>query len=122
MVLVLIPMAGQATCPPNLTLTTPDSRFTDNGDGTVSDELTGLMWKQCSEGLSTTTTACDTGGSATYGWQSALGQAWTVNGVGFAGNNDWRLPNLKELASIVEQGCHEPSINETLFPVADRHG
>lgn len=32
------------------TATAPDSRYTDNGDGTVTDLATGLIWKQCAEG------------------------------------------------------------------------
>lgn len=106
-----------AACPANLALTTPDSRFTENGNGTVADSVTGLMWKQCSEGVSTTSTACDKGALLTTDWQTALGAAVTANGGGgFAGYTDWRLPNIKELATIVELGCHSPTINEMYFP------
>lgn len=114
-----IPVAQAAsTCPANNTLSTPASEFTINGDGTVNHIKTGLMWKQCAEGLSTTTTACDTGsamngGSATaMNWDAAL----TAAVAPFAGHSDWRLPNQKELQSIVESGCHTPSINENAFP------
>ena len=107
----------QAACNANITATAPDSRYTDNGDGTVTDKKTGLVWKQCSEGLSSTVTACDSGSIASYSWQEALQLAKTLNdGGGFAGKTDWRLPNHKELASLVEYQCYNPAINETLFP------
>jgi hypothetical protein len=111
-----LPLAAQ-TCSPNIPLDRPDSRYTDNGDGTVTDRVTRLMWKQCPEGLSTTTVACDTGSAAAYTWQEALQQAQVVNGTGFAGKSDWRLPNVKELMSLSEFACNDPAINLTLFPV-----
>lgn len=112
----LLPTA-QAACNANIPLTRPDSRYTDNTDGTVTDTVTGLMWMQCPEGLSTTTTACDTGSAATYTWQGALARAKAVNdGGGFAGHADWRLPNLKELKSLAEVACYSPAINTNLFP------
>ncbi len=112
-----VPVAVQAACNPNVTPTAPDSRYTDNGDGTVTDKATGLMWKQCSEGQSTTNSACDTGALATYTWQGALQQAEALNsGGGFAGYTDWRLPNRNELASLVERQCWSPAINTNLFP------
>lgn len=104
------------TCNGSVITTAPDSRYTGNGDGTVTDNQTGLMWIQCSEGLSSTSTVCDTGSAATYTWQDALTQAQTVNSSGFAGHSDWRLPNRNELASLVERSCHSPAINATFFP------
>lgn len=95
--------------------TTPTNRFTVNNNGTVSDTKTGLMWKKCSEGQSGTD--CSGGSAATYTWQLALQQAQTVNnGGGFAGYSDWRVPNVKELLTIVEEQCVQPSINLTVFP------
>jgi len=127
MALALLPLTIQAgqfclgdiNDPEDPHRTTPDSRLTDNGDETVTDELTGLMWKQCSEGQSGA--GCATDGAGGMDWQAALNTAVAANaeggGVGFAGYTDWRLPNLKELTSIVERGCDSPSINENYFPV-----
>ena len=110
------PMVHAQTCNGNIPLEKPDSRYTDNGNGTVTDHVTGLMWKQCSEGLSTTSTPCDTGSASTYTWSNALAQAQTVNSTGFATYSDWRLPNIKELKSLTEKACYNPAINTTYFP------
>jgi hypothetical protein len=117
--LTLLPVVVSAqTCQTaSIPATTPTSRFTVNNNGTLSDSKTGLMWKKCSEGQSGTD--CSVGGAAAYTWQLALQQAQTVNnGGGFAGYSDWRVPNVKELLSIVEEQCVEPSINLTVFPNA----
>jgi hypothetical protein len=98
------------TCPSGYPRVAPDSRYT-NSNGTVMDTKTGLVWKQCSEGQSGI--ACTTGTYTAQTWQQALSTA--ANST-FAGFNDWRLPNVKELRSLVETGCARPSINTTLFP------
>jgi len=96
------------------------AHLVDNGDGTVSDPKTGLVWKKCPEGQTWNSGAkkCD-GTVATYTWQQALQRAAQVD-AGAAGQNlghaDWRLPNIKELASIVERRCWGPAINEAVFP------
>jgi hypothetical protein len=90
---------------------TPTSAFMDNLNGTVTHNLTGLMWKQCAEGLSGA--SCATGSATTFTWANALVQAKNAN---FASHTDWRLPNKKELESIVESCGQNPAINQTLFP------
>ncbi len=109
-------LAGAQTCQTNSILaTTPTNRFTINNDGTVSDTKTGLTWKKCSEGQSGVD--CRMGEAAKYAWQGALQQAQSVNNNGgFAGYKNWRLPNMKELDSIVEKQCIDPSINLVVFP------
>jgi len=99
----------------SITASTPTADFIDHGNGTVTHTKTGLMWKRCAEGQTWGAGAC-TGASATMNWQSALQQAQTVNGVGFAGFTDWRVPNIKELGSIVEEQCTAPSANTAIFP------
>ncbi|MFV2060721.1 MAG: DUF1566 domain-containing protein [Gammaproteobacteria bacterium] len=91
---------------------TPNTEFiVDNVSHTVTHLKTGLMWKQCSEGLSTTTIACDTGAATTGTWAQSLKLA---NSSAFATFTDWRLPNIKELGSILELSCI-PSINSSIF-------
>ncbi len=74
--------------------------YTDNGDGTVTDIFTGLMWQQ-------------TFSSTTVTWDQAL--AYCV-GLNLGGHTDWRLPTIKELRSLVDFSLYEPSINTTYFP------
>jgi len=118
--LLLLGSNGYAaqTCKASITASTPTSQFQINNNGTVFDYKTQLMWKRCSEGQSWDSVNSTCTGSATqYTWQNALKQAKTVNnGGGFATYTNWRVPNKKELASIVEVKCFYPAINTTLFP------
>jgi len=109
-------LAQAQTCNPELIpASTPDSQFLDNGDGTITDTKTGLMWKQCSEGQSGND--CSSGSAEIFEWQLALQQAQVVNNSGgFAGFTDWRVPNIKELSSLVERQCADPAINLMRFP------
>ena len=103
--------AQSAPCQHNLPPSNPDLAYIDHGDGTVTDTRTGLMWKQCAEGLNGT--GCASGAPQTLSWAAALQQA---EGSSFAGRYDWRLPNLKELQSLVEDCSYSPAINTNMFP------
>ena len=72
------------------------SNFMDNGDGTVTDTSTGLMWKQAHEPRMT--------------WKQAM-----MLKSDFAGHSDWRLPTIKELLSIVDYETHNPAIDSKVF-------
>ncbi|MCT4638509.1 MAG: DUF1566 domain-containing protein [Bacteroidales bacterium] len=87
--------------------------FTNNGDGTITDSATGLMWQQADDGVS-------------RNWQEALAYA---EGLSLAGKSDWRLPNAKELQSIVDysrspQTTNSPAINSvfTITSINDPDG
>jgi len=60
--------------------------FHDNGNGTITDRATGLMWSKADSGRG-------------MNWEQALAYA---AGLKLAGHSDWRLPNAKELQSIVD--------------------
>ncbi len=87
--------------------------FTTNGDGTVLDTSTNLVWDQCPFGL---TGASCTLGTAFHGdWLSALAMVVEANEVSYKGFNNWRLPNVKELESIVKIDALPP-IDADAFP------
>jgi len=69
--------------------------FHDNGDGTITDRATGLTWTKLDSGH------LKAGGNkdGTMNWGEAL--RW-AEGLQYAGHSDWRLPNVKELQSIVD--------------------
>ena len=95
---------------------TPNEDLTDNGNQTVTHSKTGLMWKQCEEGKSGAGCA---GAILSLDWGQALGAATSANVNKFAGYDDWRLPNWKELQSIIETGCRFWTVNLTRFPTTD---
>lgn len=101
------------TCYDSFDSTTPTERFTDNGDGTISDAQTGLMWQRCSynQVYNSDTQLCDND-TQPLDWQSALIGAKEDNTAGY---KDWQVPNIKELATILEHRCISPSINESVF-------
>jgi hypothetical protein len=107
---------AQQRCDPDLAQrSVPTERFEDHGDGTVSDRTTKLMWTKCLVGQTWTAGAC-TGAAATPNWESAQRSAAAVNRDGTLFFNDWRLPMLRELATITERSCDNPRTNLAVFP------
>ena len=105
-----------ATCNSGMLETTPEKHFTVHDDGTVTHNKTGLMWKVCTEGKTWDNGSC-TGSSTSSSWADALNSPSVSNANGgYASKTDWRLPNVKELASIAELKCTGPAINSIVFP------
>lgn len=101
------------TCVAGIQASNPTSVYVvDSANGTVTDTRTGLMWDRCARGLSGV--GCATGAASTFTWQGALDAAATIGT--YKGYNDWRLPNLKELRSLVEECRFNTSINDFAFP------
>ncbi|WP_188150212.1 DUF1566 domain-containing protein [Teredinibacter waterburyi] len=93
---------------------TPLERFKQSEDGTVVDADTGLMWRECLEGV--TGASCDEGEPVALTWAGALTYVPTLNANGgFAGYSDWRLPNIRELSTLVELQCSNPAMNVVVF-------
>ncbi len=84
-----------------------EGRFTDNGDGTVTDTCTGLQWQKDTADTNGDGHVVDDGIDS-LAWCDAL--AYCEN-LSFAGHDDWRLPNVRELQSIVDYGRESPSIS-----------
>lgn len=80
--------------------------FTDNGDGTITDNATGLMWMKDDYGDSSST-----GPRSGILWEDALAWVQQKNDENYLGYNDWRLPNAKEMQSIVDYSRGPDSTN-----------
>jgi len=70
-----------------------------NGDGTVTDTSTGLMWQQATDGA--------------MNWEAAISHCEALS---LAGYDHWRLPNRKELRSIIDYSRSSPAIDTAVFP------
>ena len=112
-------------------------RFVDNLDGTITDNCTNLMWQQdtadtsgdgamtpseCNDGAGQPNDVCCTSVTFTLDvvgddipWSEALDYCENLS---FANHNDWRLPNIQELQSIVDYSRQDPAIDTTLFSAA----
>ncbi|MGR0481860.1 MAG: Lcl domain-containing protein [Candidatus Electronema sp. V4] len=100
-------------------------QYIDNGDGTIIDTKTGLMWKRCAEGLFGVN--CEKGETEIYTWDEAVKR---FKNVAYAGYSDWRLPTVAELKTLVQcsngvqdndsgrckDGSKRPTINQQAFP------
>jgi hypothetical protein len=71
-----------------------ENRFVNNGDGTVTDACTGLMWQGAA-------------GSGRVSWSEALQYCERLT---LGGHDDWRLPNIRELSSLVHYGRTSPAL------------
>lgn len=102
---------AQTTCP------SAPGRFAPTGDQ-VLDRYTGLVWKRCSQGQTWSGSDC-TGTATTHTHE----QAMIVSGQALGG---WRLPNIRELSSLVDHGCYSTSqvglasIDRAAFPRTPR--
>ncbi|MBI5591177.1 MAG: DUF1566 domain-containing protein [Deltaproteobacteria bacterium] len=74
------------------------NNYTDNGDGTVTDTSTGLVWQQAT--------------ANSRSWEEALSYCATLN---LGNNTDWRLPTIRELRSLVDYNRYNPAINMVYF-------
>jgi hypothetical protein len=83
--------------------------FQDNGNGTVTELRTNLVWQRCTDGL---TGATCTGASNVHTWTQAL---TFCNTLGLA-SRTWRLPSLNELRSIIAADRQSPAIDAVVFP------
>lgn len=98
----------------NIIPTAPASRFILNDDGTAVDKQTGLMWSRCTVGMQwdAVEKTCVDEFNNWYTWDLAISEAEQST---FAHFNDWRVPNIKELASIIESACSRPALNADVF-------
>lgn len=124
---LMVPVQAEVLCSgegPNndVRATAPSSHYEIHDDGTVTHLPTGLMWMRCPVGMAWSEGSC-TGDAAERNWRAALNHVVTFNqDGGFAGYQDWRVPNKNELESIAEHRCWRPAINAEIFPNTPTHG
>lgn len=81
--------------------------YTDNGDGTLTDNNTGLVWEKKGNDGSIHDFL------TRYSWDQAFSvHVATLNAIRFAGHGDWRLPNVRELQTIVNFASSSPAVSE----------
>lgn len=101
-------LSHSQTCNPKVVREAPDSRYQSlNSGAEVKDTQTGLIWKRCSLGQTWSGTSC-IGTAVTYNWPNALQAAKNIG-------SGWRVPNVKELSSLIEEACYNTATNETYF-------
>ncbi len=81
------------------------NHFTDNGDGTITDNVTQLVWQKVPN-------------PNIFNWEQAISYA---EGLTLASATDWRLPNIKELQSLNMDSASNPSVNTTYFNTIGIH-
>ena len=81
------------------------NHFTDNGNGTITDNVTQLIWQKIPNTTAQT-------------WENALAYAENLS---LASATDWRLPNIKELQSLNDESVTNPSVSTTFFPTIGVH-
>lgn len=89
-----------------------NEQYIVNNDGTITDNINGLMWTSCNLGQTWNGNQC-VGDITPYDWSEALTVSETAT---VADHSDWYLPNVKELFSLSQLDCAFPAIDETLFP------
>jgi hypothetical protein len=89
----------------------PLLHFTDNADGTVRDNSTGLVWMKCNAGQIYTHPICNSIPVMPM-WSAALTECNNLT----LGARSWRLPNVNELKSLVDISRSNPAIHKGFFP------
>jgi len=108
-------VAEQKCSAESIAVSLPTDAFLDQGDGTVLDQRSKLIWMRCAAGQTWRNGQCD-GQAQQYSWESAQAVASEVNRQGAFFYNDWRVPSLRDLAMITERQCQNPRTNLTVFP------
>jgi len=115
-----LPVVAQK-CDVSKPATAPFNQFKVNDNGSITDTASNLVWLRCGLGMSWNGSSCE-GQTLSYGWHSAVAAVKELNTKKVAGRNDWRLPSLSELQSIVEKRCFKPAIDLDAFPFTPESG
>ena len=106
--------------PAAISFTGPVAHSTYTDDYTTTDNVTGLIWKSCTEGMSGS--SCIDGTAVNMTWYDAVNACSYLNsmnsGNGYAGYTTWRLATIAELESLIDYTAYNPAINTVAFPAS----
>lgn len=105
---VSVPATHAQICNTNMAKTTAEGRFIKDEQGYAIDATNKLIWDLCSIGQIYAGGQCVGTPTEFSTWKEALQFA--------AAKDGYRMPNIKELETIVERSCIEPSIDQDTFP------
>lgn len=85
--------------------------YKDNVDGTITDNATGLIWEKLGNLDGSLNLSDPHDADNTHTWLDAFQKVADLNTANFAGHNDWRLPNVNELQTLVDHGTFSPAVS-----------
>lgn len=105
------------TCITNTPNIHEEGNFIDRKDGTILDVSTGLIWAKCNVGekFNADENSCSGSPINFTTWQDALNAASDSQNTTIGETSGFRMPNIKELTSIVDYQCISPSIDTKVF-------
>jgi len=106
--LFIIPFVNAQVCNTNMDKTNLDGQYIKHEQGYVIDAVNRLLWESCSVGQTYSNKQCHGAPTEFALWRDALQYA--------NGREGYRIPNIKELETIVERSCFEPAIDQVTFP------
>lgn len=110
--IIAVAVALAFTFPISLLAEQHEPRFVpQDQEDTVLDQQTGLQWMRCSLGQTWTGQTC-AGHTNRFTWDQAQSAAES----GHAGLQDWRLPTVHELQTLIEYRMFNPAIDHQAFP------
>jgi len=117
----LVMPAYAQNCDDSKPATAPFSRFSGAVSATITDKKNNNTWLRCPVGMSWDGSSCG-GISLKYTWVEAVVEVEELNKKKLAGRNDWRLPTVEELMTVVEKRCFKPAIDLKAFPFSPESG
>lgn len=114
---ISFPTLSQICKPESITPSHVTDQYLDNNDGTITDVVNELMWSRCSLAVGQNFMDNDCTEQTHFAsWDEALQAVIDFNAANDSAYDNWRLPNIKELGSLVERSCYDPAIDQEYFP------
>jgi hypothetical protein len=111
---------NHADKPAARSFTGPTQHAIYTNDYTTTDNVTGLVWRSCSEGFTGPPPACTPGAAGNYTLSPDTTTCAALNsanaGAGYAGRQNWRLANIEELSTLTNKDGASPAIDTAHFP------